>query len=316
MSDQDGYRSYHGEPVLKQPIWSWEIPCYFFTGGLGGASAGLAYLSELRGNEVLARRAWGSALVGLTVSPALLISDLGKPERFVNMLRMFKVSSPMSVGSWILAASAGTTALANADAWLGLFPRLGRLARPAAAILGLPLSTYTAALVSNTAVPVWHEAHRQLPFVFGAGAALSAGATAVAVTPPAEAGPARRLALASAALELGMNELMKRTLREHGQPYDAGPAARFRRASFVCIASGAALLAARGRSRAGAVAAGTLLCGGALGARWSVFKAGIASASDPKYVVGPQREAIALGRRGGASRSAPARPALHQRALS
>ncbi len=306
MSDQSEYRSYHGQPVIKQPVWTWEIPCYFFCGGLAGASAGLAFLSELSGNEVLARRAWGSALAGLTVSPVLLTSDLGRPERFLNMLRMFKLSSPMSVGTWILVASGGTTGLAAADAWLGLFPRLGRLARPAAALLGLPLSTYTAALISNTAVPVWHEARRELPFVFGAGAALSAGATAVALTPPAHARPARRLALASAALELGANELMKRALREHGEPYTRGPAATFRRASFASLVAGAALLSLRGRSRAAAAAAGALLLNGALSARWSVYQAGIASASDPRYVIAPQREGVIQGHRRGAARSAPA----------
>ena len=74
-------RSYHGQAILKQPTWTWEIPCYLFTGGLAGASAGLAYLSDLRGNEVLARRAWGIALTGMAVSPCLLISDLGRPAR-------------------------------------------------------------------------------------------------------------------------------------------------------------------------------------------------------------------------------------------
>ncbi|MFL5861345.1 MAG: hypothetical protein ACJ780_11260 [Solirubrobacteraceae bacterium] len=68
-------QSYHGQPVIKEPTWTWEIPCYFFTGGLGGASAGLAYLSELRGEDALARRAWATALAGLGVSPLLLISD-------------------------------------------------------------------------------------------------------------------------------------------------------------------------------------------------------------------------------------------------
>ena len=142
--------SYHGQPVIKEPIWTWEIPTYFFTGGLAGASAGLAYLSDLRGNEVLARRAWTAAFGGIVVSPVFLISDLGRPMRFLNMLRMFKVTSPMSVGSWILSASGAATTLAAVDAWTGLFPRAGRVARPAAALLGLPLSTYTAALIANT----------------------------------------------------------------------------------------------------------------------------------------------------------------------
>jgi hypothetical protein len=289
--------------VLKEPIWSWEIPCYFFTGGLGGASAGLAYIAKLRGNATLAKRAWGVSLVGVSASPLLLISDLGAPGRFLNMLRMFKVTSPMSVGSWILSASGATTALAAAHEWTGLFPRLARPARPAAALLGLPLSTYTAALVANTAVPVWHEARRMLPFVFGSGAALSAGAAAVIATPTEYAAPARRLALAGAALEAALKQTMERQLGELGEPYKQGPGAKLGHLGQGGIAAGSMLLAARGgTSRAAAAVAGGLLLAGALAARWSVFKAGFQSASDPKYVVGPQRSAIERGERRGAAR--------------
>jgi hypothetical protein len=295
--------TYYGQPILKEPTWTWEIPCYFYTGGLAGASAGLAYLSGLRGNEVLARRAWATAMLGLGVSPPLLISDLGRSERFLNMLRMFKITSPMSVGSWILTASGATTTIAAANAWTGLFPRTGRLARPAAAAFGLPLCTYTAALVSNTAVPVWHESRRLLPFVFGSGAALSAGAAGVIAAPPEYAKPARRLALASAALEVGLKELMERRLGDHGEPYRQGEASKFGRSGQVCIATGAALLAVPGgRSRAAAILGGTLLSAGALSARWSVFKAGRQSAADPSYVVRPQRAGIEQGDRRGAAR--------------
>jgi DMSO reductase anchor subunit len=289
--------------VIKQPVWSWESPLYFFTGGLGGASAGLAYLSELRGNEVLARRAWATALAGIALSPGLLVSDLGRPTRCLNMLRMFKVTSPMSVGSWILAASGTTTAVAAANEWTGLFGRPARLARPAAAVLGLPLSTYTAALIANTAVPVWHESRRLLPFVFASGAALSAGAAAVAVTPPRHARPARRLALASVAVEAGCIELMKRRLAQHREPYDRGAPARLGQIARACFAGGAALLFCRGgTSRAAAAVAGGLLSAGALSARLSTFRAGFQSASDPSYVIGPQRAGIEAGARRGAAR--------------
>lgn len=299
-------RSYYGQPVLKQPVWTWEIPTYFYLGGLAGTSAGLAYLSELRGNEVLGRRAWAAALVGITVSPGLLVSDLGRPERFINMMRLFKVTSPMSVGSWVLAGSGTSTAIAAANAWTGLFPRIAKLARPAAALLGLPLSTYTAALVTNTAVPVWHESRRLLPFVFGSGAALGGGAAAVIATPTHHARPARRMALAAAALELGVTELMHKRLGEHGEPYKQGEAAKFGNISRACIVAGAALVGARGgSSRAAAVAGGALLSVAALSTRWSVFKAGHQSAADPKYVVGPQRRAIERGERRGAARREP-----------
>ncbi len=296
-------RSYHGQPVIKEPTWTWEIPCYFFTGGLAGASAGLAYLSELRGDEVLSRRAWGVALIGIGVSPALLISDLGRPERFVNMLRMFKITSPMSVGSWVLSVSGATTAVAAAHSWFGLFPRLARMARPTAAVFGLPLSTYTAALVANTAVPVWHESRGTLPFVFGAGAGLSAGAATMIASPVDDAGSARRLAVGGAIAEIATNELMRRRLAEHAEPYQQDVPARFGDITRVCLIAGSAVSLIRGsRSRSAAAVAGTLLLAGALSARWSVFKAGFASAADPRYVVDPQRQRADSKPGGGAAR--------------
>src|SRR3954451_7967404 len=111
--------SAYARPVIKPPVWTVEIPLYFYTGGLAGASAGLGLLSELRGEQTLSRRAWSVALAGSIVSPALLISDLGVPKRFLNMLRMFKVTSPMSVGSWVLAGFGAATAPAAADAFVG-----------------------------------------------------------------------------------------------------------------------------------------------------------------------------------------------------
>jgi hypothetical protein len=297
---------YHGQPVLKQPVWTWEVPAYFFTGGLAGASAGLAYLSEVRGNELLGRRAWGAAMAGIAVSPLLLISDLGRPARFLNMLRMFKVTSPMSVGSWILSASGASTTLAAVNAWTGVLPRASRLARPAAALLGLPLASYTGVLLANTAVPAWHESRRLLPIVFASGAALSAGAAGVIATPVQSAAPARRVALAGAALEMVLKRTMEQRLGELGEPYRHGPASRYGRLANGLIASGAALLAARGsRSRPPAALAAVLLGAGALSARVSVFKAGFQSAADPAYVVGPQRLAIDRGERRGAARTTP-----------
>ncbi len=303
MSDSTQIRSYHGQPVLKEPVWSWEIPCYFYTGGLAGAASGLAVGAGARGNDVLARRAWTCALAGVTASPGLLISDLGVPSRFLNMLRMFKVTSPMSVGTWIVSGAGAAISLATLNAWTGWLERPARLARPVAALLGLPLSTYTAALIADTSVPVWHEARTELPFVFAAGAAMSAGAAAVAATPPAAAAPARRLALAGAGLELASVRLMKQRLGSHGDPYEGGPSGTLSKLGEACILSGAALLAWRGRSRVAAVAGGALLSAGALATRWSIFKAGFESASDPRYTIGPQRDRVERGISPGASRS-------------
>jgi Polysulphide reductase, NrfD len=289
-------RSYYGQPVIKEPVWTPEIPIYFFTGGLAGASAGLAQLAGLRGNDELARRAWTAALAGVTVSPLLLISDLGKPARFLNMLRMFKVTSPMSVGSWILSASGAATTLATARALTGRFARTGRPAGAVAAALGLPLSTYTAALIANTAVPVWHEARATLPFVFASGAAASAGAAAVALAPERDAAPARRLAVGAAAAELVTVELMERRLGKLGEPYRQGAAGKLSKLGKALTVAGAAVVAARaGRSRAAAVAGGAMLAAGGLAERFGIFRAGFQSAADPEYVVGPQRDGIERG---------------------
>jgi len=299
-------RSYHGQPILKEPVWKWEIPVYFFTGGLAGGCAGLAYLSELRGERELSRRIWLGALAGITVSPMLLISDLGRPARFLNMLRMFKVTSPMSVGSWTLTVCGASTALATVNAWTGRFPRTGAVAKPLAAASGLPLSTYTAALLANTAVPVWHESPELLPFIFASGAALSAGAIGVAAMPPGHAPAARRLALGAAALEGPLMELMVHRLGRYGKALRAGKSAKLANVSRACIAGGATLLYTRGKSsRLASVASGVLLCGGAMATRWSLFEAGFISASDPGNIVGPQRAAIRSGaRRGGARHEA------------
>lgn len=284
-------RSYYGQPVLKRPVWTREIPLYLFAGGLAGASAGVAFLAGTRGDPLLARRAWIVASAGIAASPPLLISDLGRPERFANMLRLFKVTSPMSVGSWILSVSGASTSLAALNAVTGRWRRPAVVARPTAALFGLGLSTYTAALLTNTAVPVWHEARETLPFVFASGAALSAGGACAAATPVAHAAGARRLAVGAAIFELGAIAVMERQLGMHREVYRGGRAAVYGRVARASVAAGAGLMGWRGgRSRRTAVTAGVIMCAGALATRLSVFEAGTQSAADPRYVIEPQRK--------------------------
>jgi hypothetical protein len=298
-------QSYYGQPVLKQPVWKPEIPFYFYTGGMGGASAGLALMAEVSGNRQLARRAWMTAMAGVGASPALLISDLGRPTRFLNMLRMFKVTSPMSVGSWILAGSGSATALAVGSEFTGLYPGAGRAAKVAAALLGLPLATYTAGLLANTSVPAWHDSRLTLPFVFAGSSAASAGAAAAALTPIRHAGPARRLAIGGAVVSVGAAVAMERTLGELGEPYKKGLSGKLARAAGALNLAGAALMAARGgSSRTAATAGSAVLTAGVITERWAVFKAGFQSAGDPKYTVGPQRARIERGETRGAVRRA------------
>jgi hypothetical protein len=281
--------SYYGRPILKEPVWTWEIPLYFFFGGMAGAAAPFALVSELRGDEALARRAWLVALAGVAASPPLLIADLGVPERFHHMLRVLKPTSPMSVGSWVLGASSTAIAFANARSLFGWFPRLGRLAG-ATAVLGPALSTYTAVLMADTAIPVWHEARGELPFVFASGGAMSAGSAMALIGGGA---PARRLALVGAAGELASTTIMERRLGPLGEPYHEGAAGHAARAAKALTAAGGLVMAWRGRQRAGAAAGATLMLAGALATRWSVYKAGFQSAADPKYVVEPQRARMA-----------------------
>ena len=284
---------YYGRPVIKKPVWTPEIPAYFFFGGMAGASAGLAFVAEATGNDVLARRAWGVSLIGITASPPLLISDLGVPSRFLNMLRMFKVTSPMSVGSWILSGSGTMTGIAAANAFTGLFPGAARLAKPGAALFGLPLATYTGALIANTAVPVWHEARQTLPLLFASGAAASAGAAATIATPVRAAGPARRLALFGAAGELVNSAVMQHRLGPLAKPYREGRSGSLSRAATALTVAGGAILGRWGsRRRAAAGLGGAALLAGAATERFAVFHAGIASAEDPQQTVGPQRERL------------------------
>jgi polysulfide reductase-like protein len=288
------FRSYYGQPVLKEPVWTWEIPWYFFAGGMAGASMPLAFAARLSGNDALARGALTAGAAGILVSPALLVSDLGRPERFHHMFRVFKPSSPMNMGTWILTALGPAGVGAAVADWLGIFPRLGRVAEAIAAVLGPGLTTYTAVLVADTAVPVWHEAGAELPLVFAGSGTASAGAAACLLTPVEAAGPARRLAIGGVLVELAAAQAMERRLGELSKPYTTGTAGRFARAAKVTSALGAAVLGLAGRRRKGAAAVGALLLlAGSACQRQAVVAAGRQSARDPRFVVGPQRERMA-----------------------
>lgn len=187
--------AYYGRPIVKPPVWKREIGWYLFTGGLAGASATMAAMARASGNPVLARRAALVATAAVNVSPALLVKDLGRPERFLNMMRVFKPSSPMNLGSWLLLGSGTATTGATLLDLAGIAPRTRAVLEGIAGVAGLPLSVYTAVLLGDTANPAWHEGRRDLPFLFAAGAAASAGAAGVLTTPPEHAGPARRAML-------------------------------------------------------------------------------------------------------------------------
>jgi formate-dependent nitrite reductase membrane component NrfD len=284
-------RSYYGQPIIKEPTWTWEIPTYFFTGGVSGASSVLSLSAKLFGNERLSKTALYVGAVADAVSPLLLISDLGRPERFHHMLRVFKVTSPMNVGAWVLLVNGGASNTAAALELLGILKPLKLVAETVGAFFGPPLATYTGVLLADTAVPVWHEARHELPWLFGASAAASAGAAACIFLGPADAGPARRLAVGGVAAEGAVMHAMELRLGELGEVYHQGAAGKLSWSARALAGAGAVLLARRGRrSRAAAALGGALVCAGELCLRWAVFKAGFQSARDPKYTVKPQRE--------------------------
>ena len=166
-----GAEDYYNLPVLKPPTWTWEVPLYFFVGGIAGMSSLIAFVGHLfHADPRMIRVVLWIPLIGAGLCPALLISDLGRPLRFLNMLRVFKWRSAMSMGSWILSAFGGAAFLALAMNELILYgihmpflPPLQWLAEFAAAVTGLLLASYTGVLIGATAIPVWHENRLLLP---------------------------------------------------------------------------------------------------------------------------------------------------------
>jgi formate-dependent nitrite reductase membrane component NrfD len=294
---------YPGRPVLKRPVWTWEVPVYFFLGGLAGASAVLGLAADLAGQRRLARDARLVAAAGAAVSPLLLISDLGRPERFANMLRVFRPTSPMSVGSWTLALFGGAAAAAAASDVTGRARPLGRAAGVAAGLLGPALATYTAVLLGQTSVPVWARARRRLPAVFAASAAASAGGLACVLTPPSEARAARLLAAGGAMAELAAGGWMEAGLGDHGEVYRRGGPANAVRAARALTLAGAGLTGVLGRRRWAAALGGAALLGGSLCLRLAVWRAGPDSAAltgtRDVMLDGPWRERASSRRRSG-----------------
>ncbi len=294
MVEPAEFRSYYGRPILKQPAWKQpDVPLYLFLGGAAGASASLAALADATGRPELAKVGRLAASGGSIASVVALIHDLGKPTRFLNMLRVFKPTSPLSVGSWILSPFSGLAAGAAFSALTGRFPRLGRLAGAGAGVLGPAMCTYTAVLLADTATPSWHEAHGTLPVLF-AGSALTSGAgIALIAVPRKENGPVVRAGIAGAAAELAAEHHLETGLGLASEPYRTGRAGRLLKAAKVLTAAGAALSLAARRHRAAGVAAGAAYLASGLCTRFGVYAAGVESTKDPKYVVVPQRERLA-----------------------
>jgi len=293
-----GFRSYYGRPVVRPPLWHKDIAAYLFTGGLAAGSALLAAGADLTGRPGLRRVGRLTALGALGASTYFLVNDLGRPARFHHMLRVAKPTSPMSVGTWILAAfgpAAGLAAVSEAAARLprGLtrtaLTAAGRGAGLAAAAAAPALATYTGVLLADTATPSWHEGYPELPFVFG-GSALAAGAGMGLIAAPLdETGPVRRVAVAGAALELYGSHRVENELGLLSEPYQQGRPGRLLRAARALTVTGAVGALLGRRSKVISVLSGAALLAASVATRFGIFEGGVASAKDPKYTVVPQR---------------------------
>lgn len=179
---------YYGQPVVKPPVWTWEIPLYFFMGGMAGMSAVVASAAIIFHHVDLARAAmWLAAIAGTVLSPILLIMDLGRPRLFLNMLRVFKHRSAMSMGAWILTLFGACVVpglialeLHTQQIVAGSLDQLLRFAAGififGSAIFGTLLATYTGVLIGATAIPAWFLHRTLLPIHFGTAGLGSAAA--------------------------------------------------------------------------------------------------------------------------------------------
>lgn len=284
--------SYYGRPVVKPHVWTPMIPWYFWIGGMAGAASVQCVAARVRGEHELAVVYKRAALAGAMTAPVLLIADLGVPARFMNMLRVFKPTSPMSVGSWILSAFGAAVTASTLAELLG-WERTSRALEVVTATFGPGLTVYTAVLIGDTATPVWHEAYDTLPFLFAASGAGAAGAIGSAFAPAEQTAFSRRLMIAGAlGVPITARLMEKRLGRFMSEPYHTGKAGSFRRAAeFLSLAGGAIGLFA-GKNRIGVRTAAACVAASGVFERFAVSAAGTQSAKDPKYVVQPQRERV------------------------
>lgn len=313
MVPEAEFTSYYGRPVVKPAPWGPDVAAYLFLGGVAGGSAVLAAGAQLTGRDVLRRNSRLAALAAVSLGAVALVRDLGKPSRFLNMLRVIKLTSPMSLGSWILSAfstGAGVAAAAEIDRMTGERLPLGPLRRVlravegpaglAAAALGPELAVYTAVLLADTATPTWHEARDELPFVFVSSASLASAGLAMITTPVAETAPARRLAIAGVIGDLVATRVMHRRMDPvAAEPLHEGRAGTLLRLSEGLAVAGGIGALLGGRHRGVAAAAGLSLLAASALTRFGIYEAGIHSAKDPRYTIEPQKRRLAARRAAG-----------------
>jgi hypothetical protein len=278
-------------PIMHAPVWTWEVPVYFWFGGMAAGSSFVALACDLVGDERSARIARLVALGALAPSPPLLIMDLGRPERFYNMLRVFKPRSPMSMGAWALTAFGNLAAGAVGADLLGR-RRTAKALGGANAIVGGYLGSYTGVLLATTAVPLWARSRLFLPPIFVAtatatGAAACRLALAATGTPPGD--PTRealgRVEAVAMGAELVLSEINEHRLGPLAKGLDEGPSARLFKAAKWTTRIGLALrLGLRRQGHPGHNVASLLFMAAALLFRFAWVGAGKRNAGDDAVV--------------------------------
>ena len=290
--------TYYEIPMLKEPVWIWSIPTYFYVGGVAGVGATLGAAVQLvapQSMRSLVQKARWVATVGGAVSSALLIHDLGRPARFLNMLRVFRITSPMSMGSWILTVF---STAAGAAAVLPFGPKLFRpladIFGVIAALFGLGLSGYTGVLISQTAVPVWQQAYRTTPVLFlASGTAAAASFFEFFDLNKQEAETVERFGLMGKLVELGATVALEadvRRIERVGRPLQEGLSGTLWQTAKVLTIASAVISLLPGKSRPKRVVAGVLGSAAGLCLRFGIFHAGKASARDPRASFEQQRQ--------------------------
>jgi len=296
--------TYYGQPLLKQSVWSIDIPLYYFTGGAAGAamvlgaaiqagSCGARADCDLRRLSVTCH--W-MGIVGSTMGAAFLIHDLGRPARFLHMMRVFRPTSPMNMGAWILAGAAPTAIVTglfiNRPGVLGW---IGEAAGYASGFWGAGLSCYTGVLVAGSAIPVWQEARRWMPVLFAASAATTAASILDLFYEGREARRITRVfGTVGRCIELaagGRVEQSASRVRRVGRPFRRGATGVLWKAAGVLTAASLVLSLLPDRSRRTQRIAGVLGAAGSLAMRFAVHYITNASARDPRASFDLQRSA-------------------------
>jgi len=284
-------------PVMNPAVWTWEVPLYFWFGGIAAGSSFVALACDLSGDHRSARIARMVAVGALMPSPPLLVMDLGRPERFYNMLRIFKPRSPMSMGAWCLSLFGGLGSAAVGADLIGR-KREARALGGANAIVGGYLGSYTGVLLASTAVPLWARSRMFLgPIFITTAAATGAAATRlVLVAAGLPEGHRTRHALgrvesAAIAVELGLSTWNERRLGDIGDALERGRAGKLFRFAKWSVRTGLALRVLRPRLGSNVHhVASALYLGGGLGFRYAWVAAGKESATDDRAVARMARD--------------------------